>query len=42
MCKEVSCFEKIIKGNKLKAGLKVNIDNKKYEELRGVIFDRSK
>lgn len=42
VCKEISCFDKIAKGNKLKVGLKANIDNKKYEELRGVIFDRSK
>lgn len=30
------------KGNKLKNALKINIDNEKYENLRGVIFDRRK
>lgn len=42
ICKNIACFEKVVKGNKLKVSLKTNIDNKKYEELRGVIFDRTK
>ncbi|MDE5831361.1 MAG: YlxR family protein [Clostridia bacterium] len=42
ICNNLSCFEKTTKGNKLKVALKENIDNKKYEELRGVIFDRVK
>ena len=40
ICKDEACFEKVLKRNKLKAILKTNVDNKKYEELRGVIFDR--
>lgn len=40
ICMKEECFEKMKKGNKLKLSLKTNIDNKKYEELRGVIFDR--
>ena len=39
VCKDIECFNKIIKKNRLKSALKKNIDNKKYEELRGVIFD---
>lgn len=41
ICKNEACFEIMVRGNKLKNMLKVNVDNKKYEELRGVIFDRS-
>ena len=40
ICDNIGCFEKIIKKNMLKQSLKINVDNKKYEELRGVIFDR--
>ena len=40
ICKDMKCFEKVQKGNKLKNALRTNIENKKYEELRGVIFDR--
>lgn len=40
ICKNEACFENMRKGNKLKNALKTSIDNKKYEELRGVIFDR--
>ena len=39
ICKNVNCFDKVQKGNKLKNALKTNIDNEKYKELRGVIFD---
>lgn len=40
ICKSEECFAKAEKGNRLKNALKTNINNKKYEELRGVIFDR--
>ena len=39
ICKNENCFEKAQKGNKLKNALRTNIDNEKYKELRGVIFD---
>ena len=35
------CFDIMQKGNRLKSTLKISVDNKKYEELRGVIFDRT-
>ena len=38
VCKSVECFNKMEKGNRLKNALKMNLENKKYEELRGVIF----
>ncbi len=41
ICDNVTCFEKMVKANKLKFALKTNIDNKKYEELRGVLFGRN-
>lgn len=41
ICKNKTCFDKMQKGNKLKSSLKTSVDNKKYEELRGVIFDRA-
>lgn len=41
ICKDIKCFEKVEKGNKLKNALKINVENKKYEEIRGVIFDKS-
>ncbi|MCI8518948.1 MAG: YlxR family protein [Clostridia bacterium] len=40
ICKNEQCFEKVQKGNRLKNALKTNVKNEKYEELRGVIFDR--
>lgn len=40
VCGELKCFENIQKKNKLKWALRTNIENKKYEELRGVLFDR--
>lgn len=41
ICKEESCFQKAEKNNSLRRALKTNIENKKYEELRGVVFDRT-
>lgn len=40
ICKDEKCFEKVQKGNKLKMALKTDVEDKKYEELRGVIFGR--
>ena len=41
ICEDKNCFDKMQKGNRLKSTLKISVDNKKYEELRGVIFDRT-
>ncbi len=41
ICNDKTCFDKMVKANKLKLALKTNIDSKKYEELRGVIFGRN-
>ncbi len=41
ICKDEACFEKMQKKNKLKIALKKNVEDKKYKELRGVIFDRN-
>ena len=42
ICEEKECFQKMQKGNGLKRALKINVENKKYEELRGVIFGDTK
>lgn len=39
ICMSKECFDKMQKRNALKRALKINIENKKYEELRGVMFD---
>ena len=41
ICEDKNFFDKMQKGNILKSTLKISVDNKKYEELRGVIFDRT-
>ncbi len=41
ICKDETCFDKMQKKNKLKIALKKNVEDKKYKELRGVIFDRN-
>ena len=41
ICEDKICFDKIQKLNRLKSTIKISVDNKKYEELRGVIFDRT-
>ena len=41
ICEDKNCFDKMQMGNRLKSTLKISVDNKKYEELRGVIFDRT-
>ena len=40
ICKDMKCFENVIKTKKLGRALKTNISDKKYNELRGVIFDK--
>ena len=42
ICKNQSCFEEAIRKGRFKSALKINLDNKKYEELRGVMFDKDK
>lgn len=39
VCKDKDCFEKAVKSHKLKNALRTNIDGRKIEEIRGVIFD---
>lgn len=41
ICKDENCFQNAQKRNSLRRALKTNIENKKYEELRGVMFDRA-
>jgi len=40
ICRDKECFDKLIKSKNLSRNLKINISDKEYEELRGVIFDR--
>lgn len=40
ICKKEECFEKARKKKILSKALKTNIDDNKYNELRGVMFDR--
>ena len=40
ICKDEECFNRAVKSNKLKIALKTNVEDKVYEKLRGVIFDR--
>ena len=39
ICKDISCLEKVIKNNRIGKVLNINIDNKIYEDIRGVIID---
>lgn len=41
ICRSQSCFEEAIYRGRFKSALKINLDNKKYEELRGVMFDKN-
>lgn len=38
ICNDKDCFCSMQKKNRLKSALKTNVNDKKYEELRGVIF----
>lgn len=40
ICKNEACFDKIIKTKALSRALKTNIEEGKYKEIRGVVFDR--
>lgn len=40
ICKNKNCFEEAVRKGKIKTALKTNLDSKKYEELRGVMFDK--
>ncbi len=40
ICKNEACFDKMIKIKALSRALKTNIEEQKYKELRGVMFDR--
>lgn len=40
ICKEKECFEKLLKSKALSRALKTNIEQEKFKELRGVVFDR--
>lgn len=42
MCESEKCFEIAKKKKALSRALKINIDNNKYNELRGVMFDRNR
>lgn len=40
ICKNETCFDKIVKNKALSRALKTNIEEGKYKEIRGVVFDR--
>ncbi len=40
ICKDEQCFNKLKKTKNLSRALRVNIDEEKYNEIRGVVFDR--
>ena len=40
ICKSEECLNKAIKNKALSRALKTNIDNDKYNELRGVLLDK--
>ena len=40
ICENIKCFDNMVKSRKLGRALKINISDEKYNELRGVIFDR--
>ena len=42
ICKNKGCFEKAKKRKALSRALKTNVEDNKYNELRGVMFDRSR
>ena len=42
ICNDISCLEKVIKTNRIARVLKINIDQKIYEDIRGVIVDSEK
>lgn len=40
ICKDIKCFENILKTKRLERILNCKIDNEFYEKLRGVIVDK--
>ena len=40
ICKSQECFDRLLKNKALSRYLKTNIEQEKYKELRGVVFDR--
>ena len=40
ICKSQECFDRLLKSKALSRALKTNIEQEKYKELRGVVFDR--
>ncbi len=40
ICKDQNCFNKMVKNKALVRALKINIEEEKYNEIRGVMFDR--
>ena len=42
ICNNVECLEKAIKSKRLEKNFQTKIDNEIYENLRGVIVDKSK
>ena len=41
ICYNIKCLEKVIKTKRLERALKTKIDEKIYNDLRGVIIDKS-
>ena len=41
ICNSIECLEKVIKSGRIERILKVNIDKKIYENIRGVIIDNA-
>ena len=41
LCDSVSCLEKAIKAKRLERAFEMTIEDKIYEELRGVMIDKS-
>lgn len=42
ICDDIKCLEKAIKTKRLERIFETNIDNKLYENIRGVIIERKK
>lgn len=41
ICQDINCLEKVIKTKRLERLLEVKLDEKIYNEIRGVIIDKS-
>ena len=40
ICRSEQCFDRLSKSKALSRALKTNIEQEKYKEIRGVVFDR--